>query len=312
MKKLSNSLIYLLVGVLSFFFFLYLSFPYNLLKESLTLRLNQNSEYRVKLGELSPHLPLGVQVDDLSFSMYGKAMELKHVELELSLLSLLAGNVKVNFHVDDVEKGYLSGTVIYSMGALLSGTTDELIPKHLYIDAKNFIFGNIVDFILNAQANSPNVNMLLKPWLESIDINGKLNLLVDMDISPKDLRNSTGKLELNIDRMSLKSLNESLSIPEQIFSRFRVKAKLTTGMLVFDKSSGLQSQDLSLSVQGKITQKPQILKSQLDILAALELGEPLQKEFGFIIDTFLQVESNGKLNIQVRGPLTPKPTLEFL
>lgn len=215
MKSFSNSILYIFVGILSFVFFLYLSFPYNLLKESLTLRVNQNASYRVKMGDLSPNLPLGVQVKDLSLDMYGRSIELKHLELELGVFSLLTGRVKVSFLAQDPDKGSLEGVVTYGISTLISGRPEEMIPEYIYIEGKKFVFGQAIDFILNAQANSSDVNLLLKPWLESIDINGKLNLNIDMDISPKDLRKSKGKINLNIEKMSLKSLNDSLSIPDQ-------------------------------------------------------------------------------------------------
>lgn len=312
MKSTKSIVGYTLLGIFSFLFFLYLTFPYEVLKEVVSLKASQATGMTVSLGDLGPSFPIGISAEDMEVSdPSGATIKLKECSLNLSLLNLFIGNLTLDVFLEDQKKGFLNSKVNFSvLGLITSG--GEFVPSSVYVEARKFLFGSLIDFSLNMKAKDPKVNVLLKPLLESIDVDGKLTADVDLSIDEEDIDKSSGKATIQLDGAVVKSLNPNLSIPVQRFSKAFISADLKNGTLVLDPKSELISQDLNVKFSGKIIQKPQKSKSLLDLLIAVELGQPILNEFGFLIDALTGRSTGGRIKVKVSGTLVPSPTVTIL
>lgn len=311
MKRSWKIATYVALAVSTFLFFFYLSFPYEVFKESLILKGSEVTGLNIQIGSLSPGFPLGLEGEQLSISSPKQTIKLQSASANIGFFSLLIGNLKLKLELQDTQQGSCDITMTFSLFDVLT-EQDSLVPTSLSVAAHEFMFGQIVAFALNQYASSPTTNLMLKPLLESIELEGKLTADVDLDIDSSDIKSSQGMALLTIQNMVLKSLNSNLAIPNQIFSKVLVKANLQNGELVFDKSSALVSQDLFIGLAGKLTQKPNLSQSLLDFTISLQLGAPLMEQLGFILDTLTQRDTQGKIQIRIQGPVEPQPQISIL
>lgn len=312
MKRVWKIFSYLFLGLISFTFFFYLTFPYEVLKETIVLNASEATGLNVHIGELGPSFPLGVKSEAVRIgSSTGNKVQLSKVNISVSTFALLLGKISVQIDLEDAKKGTFELNVGISIFDLLKGQY-PVWPQSIYLEARTFLFGEIVDFVLKNQSDSPDVNPLIKPLLESVDVDGQLNADVDLSIDSSDLTKSSGTAEIRLTKTVLKSLNDNLPLPDQIFSKALIKAKLDKGALFVDKSSGFISQDLNIGIGGKIIQKPQLDKSDLDFNIPIKLGPPLQEQLGIILDAVAQRQTKGELEIKVTGALDPGPHISFL
>lgn len=311
MKRLGITLTFIFVGVFSFLFFLYFTFPYEVLKEAIAMKASEESGLNIQLGELGPSFPFGLEAEKVKVtSPGGHTLHIHKADVNVSLLNLLLGKLAVELELTDEKKGVLDFQVKISLLKLL--LRQGSLPNSIYLQADKFVFGKLIDFALNNQAQDPSVNVMLKPWLESVDVDGQLSALVDLSINEGDLSKSVGQANFSFDNTVIKSLNANLPIPDQRFSKALLKADLQNGILTIDKNSGLISQDLAVAFNGKIVQKPDLLKSQLDLDVGIEMGEPLMEQFGFVLNALINRDTQGRLQIKITGALTPQPNITIL
>ncbi len=299
------------LGIGSFFFFVYLMFPYNILKEALSLKVSEMSGINLSIGKLGVKLPVGVSLEDITISSQSaEKLELRHVSANLSVLSLLIGNLTVSFNIEDQKEGTIYGKQSFSLPGLLFG--HFAIPHYVYLKADNFRIGPVIGFVLAVTRDSDAVSPLLKPLLESIQVGARLNSTVDLDINTNQFQKSQGEVLINLAELKIKSLTENIPIPDQTFSKAILKTTLKSGVMEVDKSSGFVSNDLTLGLSGKITQKPEFGNSMVDLKVDIDVGKGLQEHVGIILDAVAQKETNGKMQIKLHGTLQPSPSVTIL
>lgn len=311
MKKMSRTLMYILVGVFSFIFFLYLSFPYNVLKETLSAKIASSANVSVAIDDLSSKLPLGLKAEKIIvFSPSGgKQFTLKAIKMNVSLLSLLIGRVTVDATILDEQKGNLNLSITFKIFDLIAGNA---MPKSLDMRSKNFQFGDIVSFFLAVKANAEGTNALLKPLLSKVDISGKLNSDISLSLDADDFSQSKGDVMIAFAETSI-LFDKSLQLPDQQFEKSMIKTSVSGGNITFDKDSAIKSKDLELLITGKVTQKAKIDKSIWDLMIAINLGGPLKDQIGFMVDTMAnRTNSDGKFKVKITGTLAPQLQINLL
>ena len=309
MKKFPKTLAYSVLGVSSFLFFFYLTFPYEVLKETLVLKISETTNLSIEVDELGPAFPLGLKGQGIKISGSSYNLKFKSVVASVSIFSLLVGKTGINIELEDSKDGFLEFKVAFGILDLIRS---EYRPTNLYLNSKKFYFGPLVDFVLNQQAQAPDVNLMVKPWLESVGFtSGNLNADIDLSINHNDLKQSEGTANVKLDNTVLKSLNPNLPIPDQSFSKASIMSKLKNGMFTISEKSGFISQDLIVNITGDIQQKPQIMKSVVNFTFGIEMGKPLHEQFGIIFNALAQKETNGKFEIRMQGALSPQPNVTF-
>lgn len=306
MKKVLHILLYVGLFLVSFSVFLFVTFPYEVLKESLSAEISQQSGMQVRIGDMSASLPLGIRAKDIKIETANGSskLELKSLGANLSVLSLFIGKVRAVAEVEagsGANRGNMDVGVDFGILDLIKGT---IVPRHVAFNAKGFPIEQVVAFALGQAANAPGANPMVAPLLSALGVSGALNGKIDLELDSKNPTQSAGVMDINIGKAILKLSHPSLGLPDQEFKKALIKAKVENGTLVLDKSSGFVADEIELATEGKVTLKPIPTNSVLDLKISFRLNKGLKEKFGFIIDAVRgNASSDGQLTMQVRGPM---------
>lgn len=294
----------------SFVMFVFMTFPYEVLKESLAAELSQNTGYTIRIGQLSSNFPLGLHAEDIKIDSPQSTSPLtfSSMDVDLSLLSLFAlklgADVTVTSGTGEMELG--AGLGIFDIA---SGVT---VPKRLTFKSKNFPLDQLASFGISVAANAPDANPMVAPLLGAIGFSGNLNGNMDFKLDGKNPALSTGSAELSLSKATLKLSHPSLGLPDQALTKGLIKAKVEGGSVIIDKSSGFVSNELELLTDGKIVLKQELLASLVDMKIIFKLEKTMKEKFGFIIDAVTGNSTNeGQLTMQVRGPVSQPAVTTF-
>jgi type II secretion system protein N len=308
MKKTSTIIGLILLFVFSFLFFLWATFPYEVLKESLSNQLSEALGQNIRIGELGPKFPLGVKFAKVSVAQNSSSsISVKEVSVSASPLSLLIGRISVSLEIYPTEGEPLE--INSGMGLFSVLTGNITLPKTIEINSKGFPVGPFIDHALAVQADSPTANPLVAPLLKQIHFDGKLVADVDLAMNASDPANSSGKFSLAFKDAALTINGASLNIPNQSFETAKVEAQLDKAVFAIKEGSGLKSSDLTTEISGNITLKQPTDKSSIAASIQVELRGPLKDSFGFIMDAASGSQTDGKLAMKIEGTLgTPSVT----
>lgn len=304
--------------VVSFCFFLYVTFPYEVLKEVLTSEISKATGYTVQVDKLEPRFLFKMQAKDLSVEppRGGFSVQFSNVEAGVRLLPLFIGRLGLIAVARTKDGGTLSVSTSLSLFKLLGSikkSSDIIIDvlSKLDIEAKNFPIDGLTRLAFSTLSSLPSMNPLVAPLLEKVGFNGKLTATVDLGLDTKDFAKSSGNIDIHLANAVLKLSDPSVGLPDQVFSKALIKASLGTGTMTFDPSSGFTAPELDFGLKGKIALKPTIEASLLDLSMALKLEKTLQSQFGFVVDAMAGSTRGGNVTIQLRGPVN-SPTVTYL
>jgi type II secretion system protein N len=307
-RRIGRFLGFFLVFIFSFVIFVYLTFPYEVLKESLAADLSQSTGYAIRIGDLSPALPLGLKAENIEIEAPGGAsLHLSSAAARLTLHKLFLGKVAPNLEIK-AGKGAIDVQSTFKVMDLVGG---KLVPRQLAFYAKDFPLDEIFAFGLALAGSGPNANPMLAPIVGAIGVSATLQAKSEFDLDLASPTQSNGFAEITLKNALLKLDHPSLGLPNQAFTKAGIKAKVEGGNVVIDKSSGLIADELEILASGKITLRPDAMNSQLDINMSIALNKGLKEKFGFVIDAMTgSATSDGKLTMSVRGPMTqPQVTM---
>ena len=92
MSKPLQYVCYAILFVVCFLFFVYLTFPFNILKESLVMKLNKATGLNIAVFDMSPSLLLGVEAQGVSLkTATGQEVKFSAIEASLSTWHLFIG-----------------------------------------------------------------------------------------------------------------------------------------------------------------------------------------------------------------------------
>ena len=313
MKKVSSAILYLFVGVVGFVLFLYLSFPYEVLKEALLFRASNQSGVSIRIEELNPVFPLGMYAKNVTINSDAKESDrfkLNSLSAYISFLQLFFGNLQIEASGVDLERGSVKVKTRFGLFSLLSSKGIP-IPTYVGVNATRFSIGPVVDFAVSQTSLNSDAGLLLKPLLESLDLDGKLDGKVGLSIDSK-LSRSKGSMKLELQELVLKSYDQNLDFPDQSFKKALVEATLSGGLLKVKETTGFVSQDLDIGCNGTISQKVPLSGSIVDLNVSLKLGKPLQEHFLLLLDAATGRDTGGKISLKLTGEISPHPSIELL
>ena len=313
MKKFWKIVAYISLGLSSFVLFLFITFPYEVLKQTIIIEASEQSDLSLKIGSLGPSFPLGLRAEEVQIGDNHKAIKFQSLSANLGFLSLLIGNGKVSISIEDPQSGYLDFEVHISIFEIMK---NHFIPNIIYLEANNFEFGKIINLLLHNHAKGLSGNeILIKPLLENINVKGSLNADIDLTINSEDYKSSIGNLNLSLGGLEIHFLESDYPIPDQIFSQATIESQLKNGIFKVSDKSKLKSQDLDVNISGLITQKPQLQKSKVDFNLNISIGEEIINKNTFLLDlldSYTQRQTNGKIKVKIFGPLYPMPSVTLL
>ncbi len=291
--------------------FLYILFPYDVMKDVLITQIEKNTKFNVSIAEMGPAFPLGVIASNVELQPENGlgSIKLKELKIKISVLSLFIGNLSPNIFIKDDGKGDLALDLSMSyLGALFGGSLSEKNISDVHLDANKFDIERIADFGLNtfgsSNALSSSMKALLSSELEKISLAGKLDGVVDVDLDIENPKNTNGKVDLELVDFELNINDENMKSLEQDFSKALIKAQIKSGKLQFDKNAGLLSKGLDIKFSGNMQFAKKAANSNANMMINLKMMNKLQEEFGFMLNAAGGSESDSKKTWKLSGPIS--------
>ena len=298
-EKKGRPFLYISLFFLSFIFFVYLTFPYGVLKEAMMVEVAKATGYTVRMKEFGPSLPLGFEGEKIKISSRdgSQELELEELEVSVSLLSLLLLQVSVDVEVEGKGGGELE--ISSSWGLTQLAVDQNFIPSYVALEAEKFDIGSLASF--GIQSYSKSANDLIKGTLSKVRVAGFLNGEVELDLAVDDPSSSSGTIDLRVNKGILDLNDENLGVAKQKFKKAVVQANLQKGSLQINKKSGFHTQELKVDLTGNTSFKNPIPSSRLNIGLDVKLEGKLKENFDFFLD--MAGGKNGGVKYKLSGTL---------
>ncbi len=123
------------VFVASFLFFLYLSFPYGVLKEAIASQIQLATGITVRMESFGPAFPFGFAADGVEiYKGQSARFKVRSLTAHLSILQLFLARLGVGISIEDPKGGDLDVSVGFGFLDLVSGNGG--LPSHVSLSAK--------------------------------------------------------------------------------------------------------------------------------------------------------------------------------
>lgn len=289
--------------VFSFLFFLYLSFPYGVLKEAISTQVQLATGMTLRMESFGPAFPFGFSASGVEvYKGQGPRFKMKSITARFSIMQLFLLRLGASVGVDDETGGDLDVAVGFGLVDVATGNLG--VPSHVALDATKFSLDSLSAFAIQAAVDSGVGGPLAGPLLAKLGIKGKLNGKINLDLNSKNLPQSTGDMKINFTDAVLVLSDPSLNFPDQAFKMAQLSANLVGGTLNVDPSTRFTTADLELGIDGKVALRPQTANSDMNLKAFVRLKGALGDQYGMLIDGLSNgMGKNGSLNIQIGGTL---------
>jgi hypothetical protein len=287
----------------SFFLFLYLSFPYGVLKEAISSQVQVATGITLRMDSFGPAFPFGFSASDVEiYKGQSTRVKLKSLSARLSIWQLLTLRLGISIDAKDVSGGDLDVGLAFGIFDVLTGRVG--MPSYVTLSADKFQLDSITEFgIQTAVANGVG-GPIAGQLLAKLGIKGRLNGKASININSKNIAQSTGDLKINFTDAVLVLSDPSLNFPDQAFKMAQLNAALAGGTLNVDPATRFTTADLEMGVDGKVVLRPQTANSDLNLKAFVRLKGLLGEQYGPLIDAFSNgMGKNGSLNLQIAGTL---------
>lgn len=298
-RKFVHGAWYVCLFLLTFLVFFFFTFPYGVLKEAIISEVSQATGYTIRVKEMGPSFLLGADASGIKISTPdGMAqMELESVDATISVLSLLIGRATVNLELVSRNQGSLDAQASWSLWQL--AFDKNFIPSRIELEAKEFEIGGLVNMLLYTASRS--ANDMVKDLIAQIVFQGNLSGQSKIKLAIDEPIQSTGNVELQLEKASLDLANPNLVVARQTFKKALIKADLQGGKLTLDDKSGLESQEVKIDLRGSTVLRNPVPSSLLDLGFGLTLEGSLKENFGVILSVVGGNE--GQLKYQITGTL---------
>ena len=176
-KQKTSKLFLMFIFVTSFLFFLYLTFPYNVVKEYLAGEVSKQVGINLVIGELEPNFPIGLSVRnvEIATSTGGGNFRLSEVDVSLSILSLFTGKVGASISLGASQGGIMEIFANLGLAQIFRG---EVVPSSVELEAEKFPIDGLANFgIAMAARNavqSGQTGGILGDFIKKLRIGGEL------------------------------------------------------------------------------------------------------------------------------------------
>ncbi len=298
-----------MVGIFfgSFLFFLYLSFPYGVLKEAISTKVEAETGMSVRMESLGLGFPIGLSAENVEVSMKSSPrFKLKDVSVNWDVLQLFLLRAGVSIGLRDEGGGTLNLGIGYGLFSLLTGSFG--LPSVISLQAKKLTLDSLMDFAVYALVDRGVAGPLAGPLLSKIGIKGKLSANSQVSLNSSNTSLSSGNLDLKLSDAVLVLSDPSFGFPDQSFKTATISVAATNGSLNIDPSTRFTTEDLELGVDGKMTLNPKFSTSPMNLKAFVHLKGALGEQFGSLIDAISGgISKDGAINLQIGGTVsTPK------
>ena len=314
MNFLKSKGIYVATFLLSFFIFVLITFPFDVLSGTLSRKMSELTGLDISIESLSSNLPIGIGLEGVKVSLPGgEPTELQGVQLGLSLFSLLTGDFGVFFKIDNEKNGELEVDIDFPISEILTGKGN---PSQFKLESKNFLLTDLIKLGFHYYANLPGINPLIGPMLDQFIVKMSMDSEVDIKIDSSDLNSSEGDANIRFGKLILESTDPALGIPAQNFKKAAFLAKMSAGKLTIDQKSQFESDQLGLNFSGDITLMQTLPRSKLSMEIGMRLAGAIKENIGSLIALLLlktdATSWNGKATLQIGGTVSSPSVMPLL
>lgn len=285
MPTVFRIILYPLTGLVFFFIFFFILFPFDSIKSRVEAQVEQGlgGQYEVTIGELSPAFLTGIELDAIEIRSRGPAAEglaarLDNAIFRFQLLPLLWGNKKVKF-------------VIASKGGELAGRLAA------------------VDDLVQVRAELENFDLSKWPLLVEplgLKLTSQVDAEVDMELYPRAPLRNNGSLklaiaELKMDRSSLQGL---FTLPAMELASKGSKSKLDIVMhrgTIEIRELTLKGNDVDLTMSGKIYLAQRLENYRFNLRGKLGFSDAAGKELPFLVIVEKERGADGLYPVTITG-----------
>lgn len=287
--------------IVSLLFFLYMSFPYGVLKEALSSQIQLATGITVRMESLGPAFPFGLSAGGVEiYKGRSPRFKIKEVTASVSVWQLLMLRLGLSVEAEDPKGGDLAVSVGYGVFDLVTGNIG--LPSKVSMTAKSFSLDSLASFAIQAAVDSGVGGAIAGPLLAKLGLRGNLTGKADISLNSKALSQSSGFIKVALTDSVLVLSDPSLNFPDQAFKTAQISANLAGGSLNVDPATRLTTADLDVGVDGKVALKSSMTNSDLSLKAFLKLQGLLGEQYGMLVDGLSNgMSKNGSLNLQISG-----------
>lgn len=298
MKGIVKYLVYAGAGLFFFIFFLFWTFPYDVLKTQMIHQIEDGlgGQYRIKVQKMSAGLITGFTF---------KNVEVVKKDAGRDVLMFKSPKLKIN----------------PSLLALLSKKT---VASYSIVAGKGEVDGKIIDSADETRviANLDELNLNELKFLSvsyGVNLKGIVDGDIDLKFSKKDPTKNSGKIELNLiswvlDPMKIKmdpqAPEATMDLPKITLTGAK-NSKLTGDLVKNDlniKDLSLKGGDIDLNMKGKLTITPKVDDYQLNLDGKFKLTPALTQAIPMLALFEQQKQADGSYDLQLSGRFV-KPSI---
>jgi len=301
MRKPKTIIAMIVLFLFSLLFFLYLSFPYGVLKEAISSQIQLATGITVRMESLGPAFPFGFAANGVEiYKGRSPRVKVKEITAKVSLVQLLMLRLGVAVEAEDMKGGDLAVSIGYGLLDLVTGNVG--LPSKVSMSAKSFGLDSLASFAIQIAVDSGVGGAIAGPLLAKLGLRGNLTGKADLSLNAKSPSQSSGLVKVALTDSVLVLSDPSLNFPDQAFKTAQISANLGGGALNIDPSTRLTTADLDVGVDGKVALRSSVSSSDLSLKAFLKLQGLLGEQYGMLVDGLSNgMAKNGSLSLQITG-----------
>ena len=310
---LVRAILYVGLGLTSFILFLYLTFPYGVIKEVAVSKITEMFQkeglpLRLSIGSMNPNWVTGVELDNVQLTNVADTaatLKLGSVKVRLNVLPFLWGTVKVTAKATQTG-GNMEAAIGLSLLGLIRG---DQSPKYANVEFKSFQLDPLFNHGLAVVRGSKDPGMvLLLPLVAKTTAGGALTgkiIFENSDTAHFVKAKSTALL--NIAGAFLHINDSTLKIPKQEFETAKIDLKFENNTLSIGNSTKFGAPDIGIGLGGKVlfSETPGT-PANADLDLDLSMHGEIEKNLGFIVPNMMRCKplAGGELKAKLTGAVT--------
>jgi len=300
------------LGLASFFFFLYLTFPYGVIKEVVVSTVTDSLRksgipVRIAIGSLRPHWFTGIQLKDVQVTNAADPdanLKIGEATVRLNLLPLLLGKATVAGRVTQAGGAMNLRVDLPILGAI----NGHQSPSLARVDFQSFALDPIFNHALAVARGSKDPAMVLVlPLLAKTTAGGSLtgSLTLDNPDTATFIR-AKGAMNLDVKDAFLHIDDATLKMPKQNFTDARIGLKFENNAILVNGTK-FKAEDIGVGLDGRVTLPESPTGSPIaELDMNLSMHGEIEKNLGFIIPNMMRCKplANGELKAKLTGPVS--------
>ena len=271
----------------------YLLFPYNLLKESLLIQLNNTFNQKglsFNAKSLRPYWFHGFDLKEIEVAYLDpekpNALHWHRAIFTISPWKLMVGQLGLELNIEEKEGRHLSFQTSTPLSSAFSGS---MFVEKTTIEFEKFDVGEIVEKMLPIfLGQSPELNAFLGPVFAKMDMSIQMTGSLSAQFQSSSNELSLLLVDVKFDGGMIDLRNDSLGANQQnVSGDSRIWIEKKDNVVQIKEGTLIKKQDIFLKMVGKVVKKNNDWEFENNSEIQIKLNEGLAKSYGFLITKLL-------------------------